>query len=1067
MQGLARLLPYALAFTSSLCIMILELVSSRLVARHVGSSLTVWTSVIGIILGGICLGNVLGGRLADRVEPRRAIGPLFVLGALLTLGSLWMNGFVGNILPRPDQMNWELRTVLVVTLDFLIPATVLGMVGPVVAKMAVDQAARAGSAIGDVYFWGAIGSIAGTFLCGFVLMYLEATSTIVLLVAAALALVGTSLIARPAALIVGFLTALLLVLGSIGPLVAKLGLGGVDLGSYTLNYLALAGNVLACVLGVIGLAGLVGSRRPDEESTKRPTAPLAEEPGDDQQRPGLKDLAALAFVASLAFMALEMVAGRLVTKHLGSSIYGWTSVIAVLLAGLSFGNFLGGKIADFIKSEKHASWLFLFASILTLTIIVLESPPEWKWVQDKWFDGGKTRSTLSAAISLTSVPLPGGAALTLTWPYRILFVVTLVFFLPAVSMGTVSPVVAKLAVDRLKRYKRTGTAIGEVYAWGMVGSILGTFLTGFFLIDTLGTKGVLLVLGTTLAFGATMLGTLWHAVWAGIPLGLCVLAFTPPGWLDAVNRVIPWAPNGKAFEEIGLRWGIREQQGDPNETGRGYAWVDESNYYYIKIENEPQDDGEVQRRTLVLDNLIHGYFILGHPERLDYDYEHIYALVAYRAAQAGGKVVFKPEPEVKEKEEAPAEPPVTKPEDNRPATPASPKKGVDAEAPKSAETKETGESVAPKAPPGLMSVAASIQDDKGASGSAKTNAAQPEKKEPAPAGPAKTNAARPEKADTDQGEKKDEGEKKEADVQDKKIIPKTIEDELAKLKGMSLQDEKPKPYIPPVESSTMTSLFLGGGAYCFQRHMQFAYPGTGVDVAEIDPAVTRANYRATGLPRDTPIKTYWGDARQFVELNEDTKQYDLIFGDAFNDFSVPWHLTTREFNEKIKKMLSPNGVYMINIIDVYESDAEAHRKAELEIEKNSVTDEAKQARIKSKHLARARHYGGFLGAWTKTAKETFDHVYIFGTDEPGHGRRETFVVVVSMKELDLNDLGLRKNDPRFFTPGGRQTKPKTYSAADEKTVVDNRSRNIILTDDYAPVENLLAPVAETRGDDDD
>ena len=119
----------------------------------------------------------------------------------------------------------------------------------------------------------------------------------------------------------------------------------------------------------------------------------------------------------------------------------------------------------------------------------------------------------------------------------------------------------------------------------------------------------------------------------------------------------------------------------------------------------------------------------------------------------------------------------------------------------------------------------------------------------------------------------------------------------------------------------MKTLFLGGGAYCFQRHMQFAYPGTGVDVAEIDPAVTEANFRATGLPRDTPIKTYWGDARQFVELNQDSKQYDLIFGDAFNDFSVPWHLTTREFNEKIKKMLTPNGVYMINIIDVYETDA--------------------------------------------------------------------------------------------------------------------------------------------------
>jgi len=62
MAGLvSRLLPYALAFSSSFCIMILELVSSRLVAQHVGASLTVWTNVICIILGGISLGNVWAG----------------------------------------------------------------------------------------------------------------------------------------------------------------------------------------------------------------------------------------------------------------------------------------------------------------------------------------------------------------------------------------------------------------------------------------------------------------------------------------------------------------------------------------------------------------------------------------------------------------------------------------------------------------------------------------------------------------------------------------------------------------------------------------------------------------------------------------------------------------------------------------------------------------------------------------------------------------------------------------------------------------------------------------------
>ena len=56
--------------------------------------------------------------------------------------------------------------------------------------------------------------------------------------------------------------------------------------------------------------------------------------------------------------------------------------------------------------------------------------------------------------------------------------------------------------------------------------------------------------------------------------------------------------------------------------------------------------------------------------------------------------------------------------------------------------------------------------------------------------------------------------------------------------------------LPAVENSAMKTLFLGGGAYCFQRHMQFAYPGTEVDVAEIDPNVTRANFMATGLPRE-------------------------------------------------------------------------------------------------------------------------------------------------------------------------------------------------------------------------
>ena len=216
----------------------------------------------------------------------------------------------------------------------------------------------------------------GTYLAGFVLMALAAYSTIVLLVAAALALLAAALFGQIGGLTLGVLTALLLGLGSVNPLVRSLGLGAISLGSYQINYLALAGNVTGLLLGLVGLYSLVAARRQDlalGDKTNESVGTI----DSVAPRPGLSDLAVLAFLASLGFMALEMVAGRMVMRHLGSSVYGWTSVIAVLLAGLSVGNFLGGRVANLIKSEKQASWLFLAASVLILSILLLESPPRW------------------------------------------------------------------------------------------------------------------------------------------------------------------------------------------------------------------------------------------------------------------------------------------------------------------------------------------------------------------------------------------------------------------------------------------------------------------------------------------------------------------------------------------------------------------------------------------------------------------------------------------------------------------------------------------------------------------
>src|SRR4051812_20318601 len=89
--------PYLIALASGLVVMTFEVAASRLVAPHVGISVIVWSCVIGVMMGGMGLGNVLGGRLADQVAPGRAVAPLCGLSAALVLNSLWMNALITRL----------------------------------------------------------------------------------------------------------------------------------------------------------------------------------------------------------------------------------------------------------------------------------------------------------------------------------------------------------------------------------------------------------------------------------------------------------------------------------------------------------------------------------------------------------------------------------------------------------------------------------------------------------------------------------------------------------------------------------------------------------------------------------------------------------------------------------------------------------------------------------------------------------------------------------------------------------------------------------------------------------
>jgi spermidine synthase len=499
-------------------------------------------------------------------------------------------------------------------------------------------------------------------------------------------------------------------------------------------------------------------------------------------------------------MTVELVAGRLIARHVGSSIYTWTSVIGVVLAGIAAGNWLGGRVADRYRPRNSLAVLFALASISCLAIPGLNKlVGNWSflWKQE--------------------------------WPVRIAGHVFLAFFLPSAVLGCIGPVAAKMALDLGRQVGRT---VGSVYAWGALGSIVGTFLTGFVLIAKMGTIAVLVTAASVMALVALLYGArnLFPYLWAATTLGFLVATMGP--W--------PWA------REAGIKLGVLR------EAYANVIYVDESNYSYIQIEEEEEPPS---LRSMSLDHLIHAYVVMDNQTDLHYDYELLYASITESALQ--GK-----------------------------------------------------------------------------------------------------------------------------------------------------------------DPSRSRSLFLGGGGFVFPRYLLAKWPGAYAEVAEIDPRVTEAAHAAFGLPRDTPMKVYNLDARNHVDdllerrrAGEKIPPFDLVYGDAFNHYAVPHHLTTREFNEKLKELLGTDGVYMMNIIDIYDS-------------------------------------GKFLGAILNTFRETFPHVYAFSTFTSGPStevnRRDTFVVVGALKPLE--GIALKKDVP------GAALKPDHVEALRQK------SRSIVLTDDYAPVEQLLEPV---------
>lgn len=284
---------------------------------------------------------------------------------------------------------------------------------------------------------------------------------------------------------------------------------------------------------------------------------------------------ATVFVSSFCVMVVELVAGRIISRHLGSSIYTWTSVIGVILGGLALGNYIGGRLADRYPARPTLSLLFVLSSAACLAVTVGNN-------------------------------LVGGVQLLwdLSWPARVAAHVGLVFFVPAALLGTIGPVVARMA---LGLGRQTGRTLGNVYAWGVVGSIAGTFATGYLLIDIMSTGAIIWsVAGILAAVGILYLPrspASW--AWSAVLIAACVLA----------NGSWVWA------RSIGESLALREAD-DPL-----VLYQDESLYSHIEIRRLSIEE---DLRGMYLDKLLHSQVSMSDPSSLQYDYVNIFSALTRR-----------------------------------------------------------------------------------------------------------------------------------------------------------------------------------------------------------------------------------------------------------------------------------------------------------------------------------------------------------------------------------------------------------------------------------------------------
>src|SRR6187455_1601161 len=260
------------------------------------------------------------------------------------------------------------------------------------------------------------------------------------------------------------------------------------------------------------------------------------------------------FIAGGVLLGLEIASSRVLAPLFGNSLYVWGSLIGIVLAGLSTGYWVGGIVADRYPTPRLLVGILGAGALLVLAIPFVDG-----WVLDRvvdW-DPGPRLDPLIATI--------------------------LLFGVPSLVLGMISPVAVRLKAPSLEHLGRTA---GRLFAVSTAGSIAGTFLTAFWLIPEFGTDQLLAAAAVALMLAAAIVAFAEEHVFAfaaalavaGASVGAVVALSPEEGGTVAASQLRNWSP-------VYRLQGRSVSQADPADTQSGYKVLlaKDSRYHRIAV----------------------------------------------------------------------------------------------------------------------------------------------------------------------------------------------------------------------------------------------------------------------------------------------------------------------------------------------------------------------------------------------------------------------------------------------------------------------------------------------------